>query len=134
MTTIRTVATHEVVRGAFPRPVTEADEIGMAVGKAIDATLARYSYDFARSLRPTRTAMHRMATEILDEELRDADLRLAPIDRERHLTAIAEVLQAFRRSEVIGLPRPKSRLILINQSVGIYAQPDYWNGRDRIYE
>lgn len=134
MTTIKTVAAHEVVRAAFPRPVTEADEIGMAVGKAIDATLSRYSYDFARARRPTRTAMNQMATEILDEELRDADLPLPALERDRHLTAISEVLQAFRRSEVMGLARPKSRMILINQQVGIYAQPDYWDAQGRIYE
>jgi hypothetical protein len=34
----------------------------------------------------------------------------------------------------MGLPRPRSRLILINERVGVYAQPDYWNGRDRFYE
>jgi hypothetical protein len=134
MTTIRTVAAHEVVRAAHPRPVTEADEIGMAVGKAIDATLSRYSYDFAQARRPTRTAMSRMAEEILDEELGDADLQLAPGDRERHLGAISDVLQAFRRSEVMGLSRPRSRMILINGRVGVYAQPDYWDGRERFYE
>lgn len=34
----------------------------------------------------------------------------------------------------MGLARPRSRLILINERVGVYAQPDYWNGRDRFYE
>lgn len=134
MTTIRTVAAHEVVRAAYPRPVTEADEVGMAIGKAIDATLSRYSHDFAQGRRPTRTGMLQMATEIFDEELKDADLQIPAPDRNRHLGAVSEVLQAFRRSELMGLARPRSRLILINQQVGVYAQPDYWDGRERFYE
>jgi hypothetical protein len=134
MTSIQTVATHEVVQAAYPRPVTERDEVGMAVGKAIDETLSRYSHEFSQSRRPTVSSMQRLATEVLDRELADADLSLAPSDRQQQLAAAFGVLQAFRRSEVMGLPRPRSRLILINERVGVYAQPDYWNGRDRFYE
>ncbi len=134
MTTVRTVATHEVVRAAFPRPVTERDEIGMAVGKAIDESLSRWSYEYRQDRRPTATAMRRLATEVLDRELADADVALSATGREAQLAAIAGVLQAFRQSELMGLPRPKSRLILIDEKVGVYAQPDYWNGRDRFYE
>lgn len=134
MTTVKTVAAHEVVQAVYPRPVTERDEVGMAVGKAIDETLSRFSHEFGQGRRPTLTAMNRMAAEVLDRELSDADLSLAPADRQRELLSVAGVLQAFRRSEVMGLPRPRSRLVLINERVGVYAQPDYWNGRDRFYE
>jgi hypothetical protein len=134
MTTIRTVAAHEVVSATFPRPVTERDEIGMAVGKAIDETLSWSSYEFSQSRRPTLTAMNRRATEILDVELRDADVQLTAAARQHQLTSISGVMQVFRRSEIMGLARPKSRLILINEQIGVYAQPDYWNGRDRFYE
>ena len=134
MTTVRTVAAHEVVQTEFPRPVTEKDEIGMAVGKAIDETLSRYSYEFAQGRRPTRTAMNRLATEILDAELADADVQLSAEVRAQQLEAISGVLQVFRRSEVMGLARPRSRLILVNERFGIYAQPDYWDGRERFYE
>jgi len=134
MTTAKTLAAHQVVRAAFPRPVTEADEIGMAVGRAIDETLSRYSYEFAQGRRPTRTAMNRMATEVLDRELEDTDIQLVPEDRTSHLSAISAVLQAFRSSEVMGLSRPRSRLILINERVGVYAQPDFWDGHERFYE
>ena len=134
MTAVRTVAAHQVVQAAYPRPVTEKDEIGMAVGKAIDETLTHYSHEFAQGRRPTVTSMQRIATEVLDRELADTDLTLAPHDRQQQLAAAFGVLQAFRKSEVMGLPRPRSRLILINERVGVYAQPDYWNGRDRFYE
>jgi hypothetical protein len=134
MATIRTVAAHEVVRAAFPRPVTEKDEIGMAVGKAIDGTLSRFSHEYGQARRPTLTSMQRLATETLDEEFADADLQLSPEDRGRELAKVFGVIQAFRKSEVMGLARPRSRMILINEEVGVYAQPDYWNGRDRFYE
>lgn len=134
MTTIKTVAAHEIVSATYPRPVTERDEIGMAVGKAIDETLSRYSYEFGQSRRPTISAMNRMAGELLDSELANADVQLTPEDLERQLGEISGVVQAFRRSEVMGLSRPKSRIILINEQVGVYSQPDYWNGRDRFYE
>jgi hypothetical protein len=114
--------------------VAERDEIGMAVGGAIDETLARYSYEFAQARRPTRSAMHRAAAELLDDKLAEADVRLTAEERERQLAAIAGVLKAFRDSELMGLTRPRSRLILINERVGVYAQPDYWNGRDRFFE
>jgi len=131
---VKTVAAHEVVQAVYPREVTERDEIGRAVGKAIDETLSRFSHEFSQGRRPTLTAMNRLATETFDRELADADLLLTPADRLAQLSAVSGVLQAFRRSEVMGLPRPRSRLVLINEEVGVYAQPDYWNGRDRFYE
>jgi hypothetical protein len=134
VTSVRTVAAYEVVQSVYPRPVTEQDELGMAVGKAIDSALARYSHEFSESRKPTAAAMNRFASELLDEELADVDLQLSDADRERQLAAVAGVLQAFRKSELMGMRRPRSRLVLINEQVGYYAQPDYWNGRDRFYE
>ncbi|MFZ1023004.1 MAG: hypothetical protein WAN87_02575 [Thermoplasmata archaeon] len=134
MTVIRTLATHDVVHFAHPRPVTERDEIGMAVGKAIDGALARFSYEFRQARRPTMSAMNRIGASILDEELADADLTLPLGDREKLGLEVAGVIQSFRRSELFGLYRPRSRMILINEQLGVYAQPDYWDGRARFYE
>lgn len=134
MTTIRTVAAHEVVRATFPRPITEKDELGMAVGKAIDGALSEASYDFSIGRRPTKSGLQRAAAEILDRELLDAHLDLPAGERERQLAQIAGVLAAYRKSGLMGLTRPKSRLILIAEQVGIYAQPDFWDRTARIYE
>jgi hypothetical protein len=134
MTTIRTVAAHEVVDATYPREVTVKDEVGRAVGKAIDETLSRFSHEFGQGRRPTQTSMQRLATATLDREFADADLLLPAVERQKHLDAIFGVLQSFRKSEVMGLSRPRSRLVLINERVGVYAQPDYWDGRDRFYE
>jgi hypothetical protein len=134
VTVVRTLAAHEVVRFAHPRPVTERDEIAMAVGKAIDGALARFNYEFRQARRPTMGAMNRIGASILDEELADADLTLSAGDRERLGSELAGVIQSFRGSELFGLYRPRSRMILINEEVGVYAQPDYWDGRSRFYE
>ncbi|MGA8303739.1 MAG: hypothetical protein WA691_04115 [Thermoplasmata archaeon] len=134
MTTVRTIATHDVVATAYPRPVTERDEIGMAAGKAIDEALSRFSYEYSQSRRATFTAMGRWATEVLDAELADADVQLSVGQRDQQLAEVFGVLRAFRNSELMGLTRPRSRMILINEQIGVYAQPDYWDGKDRFYE
>lgn len=134
MTVVKTVAAHDIVEAVFPRPVTERDEIGIAIGKAIDGTLSRYSHEFAEGRRPSATSMDRAAAELLDTELEEADVQLPVSDRSALLAQASGVLRAFRRSEVMGMRRPRSRLVLIGGSAGFYAQPDYWNGRDRFYE
>jgi hypothetical protein len=134
MTTIRAVATHDVVQQLHPRPVTAEDEVGKAVGKAIDSALSRYSHEFSRQFRPTHSSIHRYAAEVLDDELDAGAVELGSADREAILGQIDGVLRAFRKSEVFGLARPRSRLILIGEDAGIYAQPDYWDGRARFFE
>jgi hypothetical protein len=106
----------------------------MAIGKAIDATLSRYSHEFDRGMRPTVGAMNRLAENTLDGELKDIDLPIDPAERKKALEQIAAVLQAFRKTEVFGLPRPRTRLVLIDERVGVYTQPDYWDRKRRFYE
>ena len=134
MTKIKTIATHEVVQIAFPRAPTERQELGMAVGKAIDSALSRYSHEFGQRLRPTVGAMTQFAVSTLEEELQDIDLVVEPSEKVRAHEQIVGTLQAFRKTEVFGLPRPKTRMILIDERVGVYTQPDYWDRKSRFYE
>jgi len=134
MAVVKTLATYELVQRLFPRPVTERDELGMAIGKAIDSSLSRFSHEASLNRRPTMASANKYATSVLDEELGDAHLELTAGEREKTLKQISAVLSAFRRSELFGLGRPRSRLILINGAVGVYAQPDFWNGKDHFYE
>jgi hypothetical protein len=134
LTEVKTLATHEVVRATFPRPVTERDELGMIEGRVIDGAVSRYSHESARGMRPTASAIHRLGAELLEGELADAHLPIEAAEKERILRQLAAVIKAFRGSPLFGLPRPRSRLILINQSVGVYAQPDFWDGKRRIFE
>lgn len=134
MTEVKTLASHEVVRAVFPRPVTERDELGIVEGRVIDSAVSRYSHESAGGLRPTATAIHRFGAEMLDDELADAHLPIGTAEKERILRQLAAVIKAFRSSPLFGLPRPRSRLILINRSVGVYAQPDFWDGKRKIFE
>ncbi len=135
MTVLRTLATHEVVQRTFPRPPpTEADQVAMAVGKAIDGTLAQVGYEARLGRRPTQTAALAHAGALLGEALAEAAVELPSAERERILARVRDVVQAYRRSAIFGLTRPKSRVIVIGGEVGVYAQPDFWDGRSRFYE
>ena len=106
----------------------------MAVGKVIDSTLSRYGHDYRRGFRPTVGAMTKLAGAALSQELKEIDLAVSEPERARILAQISAVLQAFRKTEVFGLARPRSRLVLIDEQVGVYVQPDYWDGKSRFYE
>jgi hypothetical protein len=134
MTLVKTLATHDIVQLVYPRPITESDKLGIAVGKAIDGALSRYGYESGQDRRPTVSRMNKMAVEMLDNELMEADIELPPEEWEKLQNQLSGVLQAYRHSDIFGLPRPKTRMILINKQVGIYAQPDYWDESAQIYE
>jgi len=134
VTSIRTLPVHEVVRRTYPRPVREGDEQAMAIGRAIDSLLSQIGHEARLGRRHSQASARALAESRLDEELDGAGVDLAPDDRERTLRAIDRVVQAFRRSDVFGLDRPRTRVILIGPTVGVYAQPDYWDGQHRFFE
>ena len=135
MTTIRTLASHEVVQRAFPRPPPEEkDELAMAAGRAVDAALSRMGYDALNRRKTSATTIRELAAAEFDDRLAEAGLTAPEAEREKVLGQVREVASAYRTSPIYGLPRPKSRIVLIGDRVGIYAQPDFWDGRARFYE
>lgn len=106
----------------------------MAVGKAIDAALTEYGHELRRGRRPTLTAMVGWAGSLLDDALAEGAVALPVPDRARTMVQVEAVLRAYRGSELAGLARPRTRVMLIGQTVGVYAQPDYWDGRGRFFE
>ncbi len=135
MTKIFTIPVHEVVARTYPRPPPEEkDEIAMAVGKAIDGTLSQFGYQVGIGRKPTATALRGWAETLLDDGLAEAAVEISPTEREKILRQVHEVVRAYRGSPIFGLTRPKTRVILIDDRVGVYAQPDYWDGRQRIFE
>ncbi len=135
MTKVRTIPAHEIVRRTFPRPEPEEkDLIAMAAGRAIDGALSRYGHEIRLGRRPTQTSIQGHARELLAEALEASAVSLAPGEEDRILAQVQRVVQAYRRSAIVGLARPKTRVILIDGAVGVYAQPDYWDGRGRFYE
>ena len=134
MTTVRTIATHQVVQRVYPRPVTEQDERAMLAGRIIDTTVSRCSHEARIGRRPTTTALLAEAEAAYDDGLAEASLDDLPAERSQALAQVAGVLKAFRASPLYGLPRPRSRFVLVNDEVGMYAQPDFWDGRARFFE
>ncbi len=45
----------------------------------------------------------------------------------------SKILEAFQRTPAFGLLRPKTRLVVIDESIGMYVQPDFYDGYS-IYE
>ena len=135
MTTIRAIATHEIVERTHPRPPPEeADRVAMAVGRAIDGTLSQLGYQIRSGRRPTATSTRRYADALLSVALDEEAVAVTDPERRTILEQIDGTLKAYRGSVIFGLARPKSRIILIDGRVGVYAQPDYWDGRGRFYE
>jgi hypothetical protein len=135
LTRIRTVATHEIVSATFPRPAaTERDELARALGRAIDTALGWFSFEAGRGRRPGIERASERGRAELSELCRDADLHPTVAERAELDREIEGVVRAFRGSPLYGLERPRSRLLLIDESVGVYAQPDYWDRASAFYE
>lgn len=135
MTTLRTIPAHEIVRRTYPRPPpAEKDEVAMAIGRAIDGALTQFGHELRQGRRPTATAMRGLAEALLADALEEAAVTIPAPEHARTLTQIEGVLHAYRRSEIFGLARPRTHVIVINGRVGVYAQPDYWDGRGRFFE
>ena len=135
MTTIRTIPVHEIVQRTYPRPPPgEEDHVAMAAGKAIDGTLAQFGHEVRTGRRPTTTAMRERAGALLDEALEEEAVTVGPEVRQKILGQGEEVSQAYRKSPIFGLARPRTRVVVIGGEVAVYAQPDYWDGRSRFFE
>jgi hypothetical protein len=135
VTTIRTLPAHEVVRRTFPRAEpTESELVAMAIGKVTDTTLSQVGHQIRMGRRPTAGGVQSMAASLLRDTLEEAAVAVPSAESERIVAQVVRVVQAYRKSVIAGLPRPKTRVIVIGESVGIYAQPDYWDGRARFFE
>jgi hypothetical protein len=133
--TIRLLPAHQVVQRTYPRPpATEQDDVARAVGTAIDGALAQAGYEVRLGRRPTATSLAIAAERILDRALEENVAEVTAAEREKILVQIRGVIQAYRKSPIFGLSRPKTRIVVIRQEVGVYAQPDYWDGRQRFFE
>lgn len=134
MTTVRVLAAHDLVEARFPREPTQRDPLALAVGAAIDSSLSQLSHESSLGRRPTTSAMQRYGAERLEELLDEVEEPPSPEVRARMLEEILGCLRAFRSSELMGLPRPRSRLVLVAERAGYFAQPDFWDRRTRFFE
>lgn len=134
MTTIRALPVHAIVELTYPRPAREGEELAKAIGRAIDGALSQIGHRARTGRRPTVSAMRSLAEAMLDDEVESAGVDLPDDARAKVLAELRGTIEAYRSSEIFGLARPKTRVILIDGSVAVYAQPDYWDGARRFYE
>ncbi|HEV2449012.1 MAG TPA: hypothetical protein VGU43_01210 [Thermoplasmata archaeon] len=134
MTTVRVLAAHDLVAARFPREPSQQAPRARAVGAAIDSSLSQLSHESSLGRRPTLSAMQRFGAERLEELLDEVEEPPSPEVRARMLEEILGSLRAFRSSELMGLPRPRSRLVLVAERAGYFAQPDFWDRRARFFE
>ena len=106
----------------------------MAIGKAIDGALSQLGHQIRQGRRPTQAAISSLAASLLDEALDEAAVVLPAPEKDATLRRVQEVVKAYRQSEIAGLPRPRTRVFVVEGRVGVYAQPDYWDGRGRFFE
>jgi hypothetical protein len=135
VTTLRTIPAYRVVALTYPRPpATEDDDIAKSEGKAIDGMLSQLGYELRLGRRPTATAMVALGERLLEEALEENVVTMPAEERARFGERLRGTYRAYRGSPIAGLPRPKTRIVVIGDEVGVYAQPDYWDGRGRIFE
>ncbi len=106
----------------------------MAEGRAIDDVLSEFGHRVRLGRKWTRTALRAAAEERFTAALEETSTDVSPAERARLVDRVEDVVQAYRTSPLYGLARPKTRVILIDGRVGVYAQPDFWDGRSRIFE
>jgi hypothetical protein len=129
------IPTHEIVRRAYPRPEPgERERVAMAVGKALDSAVAQFGHELRQGRRPTQAAIAREAHVALADALAEAMAEVPAEEQAALERTVQEFLRAYRQSEIAGLPRPRTRVVLIGGEVGVYAQPDFWDGRHRFFE
>jgi len=131
---IRVIATHQYVSRFFRE---ESDPVSLAFGRAFDQATAQFSYynGFTWSRRKLIFKALRHFMYIFDRELRGMGIKIGRDVRDRVASRALKCLNAFTRSDAFGLWRDKTHIILIDDVVGIYAQPDFVdNYREIIYE
>lgn len=134
MTTIRAVAAYQVVAERFPRPVREEDVWGLAAGRAIDEALGRFAHESSLGRRPSISAAADAGVLRFEDGVQELGAAPEAVRSVEVRGQLERVLRAFRGSVIARLPRPRSRLLLLNRAYGVHCQPDFWDRRSAFYE
>ncbi len=123
---MKVIAAHNYVNNFIK---FKSDSINMVLGKCLDETVTQmnyYSYKSEFSRNISLKAMKSFAF-MLNSELIKNNIVLNNADKKIYYAMGWRFINAFKKSEVYknNLLRDKTRLIIINNSAGIYAQPDF---------
>lgn len=123
---MKVIATHNYVNNFIK---FKSNIINMILGKCLDETVTQmnyYSYksEFKRNI--SLNAMKSFAV-MLNSELIKNNIILDNKDKKNYYAMGWRFINAFKKSELYEntLLRDRTRLIIINDEAGIYAQPDF---------
>lgn len=102
-------------------------------GSIFDKAMVKMNYYYKRGVNDFLEAALKYISSTLDDEAAMLGIQLMQNQRNNILSRGRAMLDAFKSTPAFGLLRPKTRLIVIDDLVGIYVQPDFYDG-ENIYE
>jgi hypothetical protein len=130
LTRIKTLPSYSIVN--YKYPITEDNPIGIAFGYAFDRALLECNYhglSVASTLHYFKGEFIRMmnghSNSITQEQLQQI------------LQQASMMLLAYKQTPIYrnSLLRPKTRVVVINDTIGVYMQPDFYDPcTDTFYE
>ncbi|MGC8596636.1 MAG: hypothetical protein ACP5NY_01820 [Thermocladium sp.] len=102
-------------------------------GSIFDKATVKMNYYYKRGVNDFLEAALKYISSTLDDEAAMLGIQLMQNQRNNILSRGRAMLDAFKSTPAFGLLRPKTRLIVIDDLVGIYVQPDFYDG-ENIYE
>ncbi|KJE48957.1 MULTISPECIES: hypothetical protein [Acidiplasma] len=133
---MRVIATHEYVKNFIKHT---GDKLPMVIGKCLDDTVSKMVYFKNRHIinRDITIKALRSYTALLKDELHKNCISLENSDLRYYYAMGWKFINAFKKSVIYenSLLRDRTRIIIINDEAGIYAQPDFVDYENKtIYE
>ncbi len=124
--TIKVIPTYQYVSKFYDEV---SDPLSQAFGRVFDLASAQFSYyqDLAWNRKKLIFKALRHFMYIFNRELKAKGVKIDRDTREYVASRALRCLSAFGKSEAFGLSREKTNVILIDDLVGIFAQPDFIN-------
>ena len=128
MQTIKTLPSYSIVN--YKYPITADNPIGIAYGYAFDRSLLECNYhglSVASTLQYFKDEFLRMmngySNSITQEQLQQI------------LQQASMMLLAYKQTPIYkqSLLRPKTRVVVINDAVGVYMQPDFYDPLNDVF-
>ncbi len=107
--------------------------IDVLFGSAFDKAMVKMNYYYRRGVDNYLEAAVNYMSLAMKEEAARMGIKLSSEDEGRMIERGGRMLEAFQRTPAFGLLRPKTGLVVIDESIGMYVQPDFYDG-DSIYE
>jgi hypothetical protein len=132
MRSMRTFPAWMLVKNMFEHELN-GTQLDILFGSVFDKAMVKMNYYYKRGVDDFLEAALKYMSLILDHEAAILGIKLMPDQRDNILSRGKAMLDAFKSTPAFGLLRPKTRLVVIDDLVGVYVQPDFYDG-ETIYE